>query len=1259
VSGLGRYVPGVALSWPGPGSTEPVGLHRHVDGTLVFVDVSGFTALSERLAQRGKVGAEQLTDVLNTVFGTMLGLAAARGGTLLKFGGDALFLLFEGPDHPAQAASAAVEMRSALAQTAQLPSTAGRLTLRMSVGVHTGLVDLFLVGSSHRELVVAGPATTAVAEMEAAASAGQILLSPHTAAHLPASAVGDPLGPGRLLRWRRPHAILPDPHLRPTADDPGLFVPTALRGFLAAADPESEHRTVGVAFLRYTGLDALLAEHGHHVAAGALHQLVTEAQAAADAQGVTFLATDLAEDGGKIIFVAGFPTTAEDDQGRLVRAACDVVDASCQDGFPLDVRAGINRGHVFAGAVGSFDRATVTVMGDTVNLAARVMTRADADTVLATPGVLDAAQTLFATEPVEPFMVKGKSRPVTAYVVGDETGNRPPRGLGKLPFLGREAPLATVCAALMQVRLGHGGVLTLAGDAGMGKTRLLQEALTSEPDLTRLTLRAEPYGAATPYRPVRDPLRQALGLTHVPTADLPSTLRERVSELDPALLPWLPLLGDVLSITVDPTPATRDLDPQFRPERTAAAVIDLLAAAFPQPLVVAFDDAHYSDDATAALLTRLERETQQRAWLLLATRRDADGGYRPLSGTTVPLSPLDDDAVRALILQGTAAAPLRPHDVETVLARVAGNPLFLEETLRNLRDHGDIDALPSSLEGMVAAQIDALPPLARRLVRRASVLGRSFRIAVLTDLFDQGEFALDDATRRELADILESDGRERLRFRHALLRDAAYDSLPFLQRRQFHLAAAKSIHRRAGPHPEAVADNLALHYWMGGDAEQTWRWARVAGDQARAAFANDDAAAQYQRALAVGRRLPSLPQPDYFAACMTLGDVLEQAGRYADALKAYRDAQAAAEGPADVARVMARRAVVHDRLAQFPRALSRSSTGLRAAEQSSGPERTRLLAELWTTRAAVYVKQERYKRAWAAANEAERFARGSGEPGLIAHTLNLKEEAAHALGRAETGQYSKEALRVLEGQELLRLEAMTTGTLGVIAFYQGRWDDAAAAYRESGETFQRVGDLRLAGFALANVVELLVLQQRHAEADDAVAEAIRAFRAIGLNDARYFTEVLHARSLLARGDAVAARDLAREASEQLWQLGAQGDALLADLVWAEAEMAAGDAPLALSILDDSAQRYRGDWDLVQATACLARGKVLTALGRYDDAVAELRKGLVSAQGMGLNYEAAQLTMALADVGAMSPDAAEDARRELQQLGVRFDGQLPT
>ena len=188
---LVRYVPRLASEWEydAPGRDW-----QEIDSTLCFVDLSGFTALSERLARLGRIGAEELTEVLNRVFGEMLDVAYAHGGSLAKFGGDALLLHYSGDDHAFHAAAAAVEMRSALRRAAQHKTSVGRVALRMSVGIHTGVVNLFRAGRSHTELVVSGPAASRVALMESIADAGEILLSPETAARLPESALGEPMG---------------------------------------------------------------------------------------------------------------------------------------------------------------------------------------------------------------------------------------------------------------------------------------------------------------------------------------------------------------------------------------------------------------------------------------------------------------------------------------------------------------------------------------------------------------------------------------------------------------------------------------------------------------------------------------------------------------------------------------------------------------------------------------------------------------------------------------------------------------------------------------------------------------------------------------------------------------------------------------------------------------------------------------------------------------------------------------------------------
>jgi class 3 adenylate cyclase/tetratricopeptide (TPR) repeat protein len=1214
-----------------------VPLHRRVDGTLVFVDVSGFTALSERLAQRGKVGAEQLTDVLNTVFGTMLGLAAARGGTLLKFGGDALFLLFTGPKHAVQAACAAVEMRSALAETSKIPSPAGRLRLRMSVGVHTGLVDLFLVGTSHRELVVAGPATTAVAELEAAASAGQILLGNQTIASIPTGAIGEAVGPGRLLRWRRAHHDLPDGHRRPRTDvDVGTFVPTALRQFLSSAEPESEHRTAGVSFIRYTGMDALLREGGPEAAAAALHTVVTSAQGCCDAEDVTFLATDLAEDGGKVILVAGFPTTSDDDQGRLLRATRRIVTDSVTNGWPLSVRAGVNRGHVFAGAIGSFERATVTVMGDTVNLAARVMAKADNGQVLATPSTLDNAQTLFATEPVEPFMVKGKSRPVTAYVVGDETGTRPPRGLGSLPFRGRETELDAILGAVDGLEGGRGAVITVVGDVGMGKTRLLREALSARDTVPSVVARAEPYGASSPYRPLREPLRRLLGVTTSDAGELTSWLAETVPVLVPDLEPWLPLIGDVLAIRVPETPATLDLDPQFRPDRTADVVVQLIEQLAGGPILLTLDDAHYADESTAALMSRLERETRTQPWLLLSTRRAEKGGYESTAGTTLPLAPLATDTIASLVRDATAGAPLRPHEVEAVVSRVAGNPLFLEETLRNLREHGDIDALPASLEAMVAAQIDTLSPLSRRVVRRASVLGRSFRTAILQDLFQEEGLALDAATRRELAEILEPDGAGRLRFRHALLRDAAYDSLPFERRRQFHRAAADSTLRHAEHQPEAWADSLALHYGAAGDHANTWRWARVAAEQARQAFANPVAAAQLERALAAARRLPTVPLTEVLDAEAALGDVRELAGQFDRALDAYRQGFGLAEDAGTRASMLVRMARARERAGQYAAAHRDLTRAQRLLDGAPPVDRATLDARLSSHRAMVLLAQNRYSAAEVAALAALDQARVMNDEQTQVRALQVLSTSRIMLGRVDADQTAREALRMQERLGDLSQQSVLTGNLGGMAWFDGRWDEAERLYAQSAETATRAGNVVQAALAQANQGELLVAQGRLEQATDVLTQASSTLQAVGYGEGEAFARTQLGRIAALGSDVEGARVMLTELLAQLTQ---SHPALAVDTACALAELEVenGSPQRALEILDNALKAVAGDAGVYAAAATRVRGRALAHLGDIDAAASVLAAGAEIASASGLDYEYALTRLAAEELSALRGD----------------------
>ena len=231
-----------------------------VDGTAAFVDVSGFTALSEQLARKGREGAEQITEVIGRVFESMLAVAYESGGSLLKFGGDALLLWFDGEGHATRASRATVLMRDVLAEVGRIDLPDAKVTLRMAQGVHSGSFHFFAVGSSHVELLATGPAWTRLVLMQHGAAADEIVVSAETASALPGECIGDSKEPGRLLkceppgRSRRCHCARVRRWRPRPSPAPAGRIARALRD----ANALPEHRPVTVAFIRYGGTDALI-----------------------------------------------------------------------------------------------------------------------------------------------------------------------------------------------------------------------------------------------------------------------------------------------------------------------------------------------------------------------------------------------------------------------------------------------------------------------------------------------------------------------------------------------------------------------------------------------------------------------------------------------------------------------------------------------------------------------------------------------------------------------------------------------------------------------------------------------------------------------------------------------------------------------------------------------------------------------------------------------------------------------------------------
>jgi class 3 adenylate cyclase len=411
---LAPYLPRLVRGWS---SEWECGRVRSVPGSLVSVDISGFTALAERLAVKGRAGAEELVRRISACFSELIDVAERHGGDVLKFRGDALLLFFTGPSHEARAAGAASDMQWTIEAigTQELPSAArddrsaslppsesavAPVELRMSAGVHSQECHFFLTETPHRELLVAGPAATRVFELEDLASAGEIVLSADTAAAVDPGWLADARDGVRLMRRLEPGSSpIPPPPAVPGVDL-RLYVPAPLRAHLAVSSGEAEHRQVTVAFVKVSGTDEVVASSGPEALLERLDVLAGAVARACTTYGLTWLESDIDVGAVKLYLTGGAPSSSGQDEEGMLRALREIVATDV--GLPL--RAGVNRGHVFTGDVGSPSRRAYAVMGDAVNLAARLTARAGPGEILATSDVLDRAKTLYATQ-TEPLLV--------------------------------------------------------------------------------------------------------------------------------------------------------------------------------------------------------------------------------------------------------------------------------------------------------------------------------------------------------------------------------------------------------------------------------------------------------------------------------------------------------------------------------------------------------------------------------------------------------------------------------------------------------------------------------------------------------------------------------------------------------------------------------------------------------------------------------------------------------------------------------------
>ncbi|MFO1303254.1 MAG: adenylate/guanylate cyclase domain-containing protein [Burkholderiales bacterium] len=1248
-------------------ATDPGGRWWVHEGTAVFTDVSGFTKLSEQLARKGREGSEQITEVIGRCFESILAVAYDNGASLLKFGGDALLLWFQDAGHATRACRASVLMRRILRDVGRIDVPGAKVTLRMSQGVHSGEFHFFMAGETHHELVVTGPGWSRVVTMEHEADAGEILVSTETAALLPARCLGDSKGPGILLQ-RAPDGNDKLPLVpRPTVAHETLArcLAPAVRAHVLGGGGAPEHRPVTVAFIKFEGIDSLIATQGSAATADLLHRLVATVEAATEAQGIALLASDIDVDGGKLILTAGAPVVTGEDEERMLLALRAIVDAH----VPVQIRIGVNRGAIFAGDIGPFYRRTYTVMGDVVNLAARLMAKAPVGRIYATADVLDRSNTLFGTTALAPFMVKGKSKPIAAWDVGDAMGSRTRQStLEVLPLTGRDAEIATLREALSEARAGKGHAFEIVGEAGVGKSRLVNAVRDEAGDFTRLHAVCEAYTASKPYAVWQELLRELNGIARdMPEDAVAERLRSIVAERTPALMPWLPLIAIAFGVEVPSTPDVDMLAENHRRPKLHESVLAFLGALLPGPSLIALEDSHHMDVASSELLAYIAPQAATRPWVVVVARRPAAKASSAAAGVTrIELAPLAPADALRLVKMAAEKHPLPPHVLDVVAERSGGNPQFLRDLMRVAIDTGGVTALPDSAEAATMARIDALTPDDRTILRRAAVLGLTFHPRMLAWL-DQGEASriADASAWQRLREFFDEEDDGYLRFRRSLLRDAAYQGLPFKLRREYHGAAARNIASESGA-SEEMAGILSLHHFEAREFEPAWRQARIAAKRAGEVYAYVEAAELYSRSLEASRHVPRIAPEELASVQESLGDMLTRAGDFPRAIAAYDAARRlSSDRPLSTAELLIKRSRLEEKLGKYPQALRWAARARKVLADGTGSAIARQLARVDSWYATVLQAEGRNVDALQWAQQAIAAAESVDDPEALGAGCCVVALAKAALGQTDWEPFAERSLRAYERSGDRVKQAVILNNVGVVYQAEGRWDRAMDYYRRGGDASSKIGDRFTAALSSMNVAEILADRGEVTEADALLKEALPLWRS---SKYRFFHGACL--SLLGR---VAMRDgrldeasmRLQEAKSNFAHVGASQEAAAMDARLAECRLYAGDARGALELADATLSTAAAGEGVSAILPLLerVRGEALLRIGDDRAAHAAFTKGLETARARNDLYETLLLLIALIRVaerlGIPAPDGAtEESERLFDSLHIRAIAELP-
>jgi predicted ATPase/class 3 adenylate cyclase len=1128
-------------------------LPDHTTGAALFADVSGFTPLTEALVKvlGPQRGAEELTRWLNEIYDAIVDDIERYRGSVIGFSGDAMTCWFDDQNEPSvnpqpntssilRATASALTIQQTMQRFAQVNiGGAGNVSLAIKVVVTAGPARRFLIGDPNIQLVdaLAGKTLYRLATGEHHAHRGEVLID-----QAAVEALGDQI---EVSEWREdpesrerfalvnklkvnvetyPWPALETDALSNDLLRPWLLPPVYDRLMSGMGEFLTELRPTVALFLRFSGIDYdddPEAQSKLNAYLQAVQQILARYQ--------SYMLQLIIGDKGSNFYVSfGAPVAHENDAIRAVRAALELRDL--QMDFITDIQIGVSQGLTRTGACGGLYRRTYGAIGDAVNIAARLMQNAPSGQVMVNQNVRKATGEEFIWEGLPPLRVKGKSEPVTVFRLisnQDHHGIRLHEPKYALPMVGRTAELALIERKLDMALLGHGQIVGITAEAGMGKSRLMAEVirLARKRNVLGYGGECQSYGTSTSYLVWQNIWRGFFDLDLTDSLDEQiDSLERQLSEIDPLLLPRLPLLGAVLNLPISDNELTASFDAKLRKESLESLLVDCLRKrAHSMPLLLVLEDCHWLDPLSHDLLEVIGRQIVDLPVLIAIAYRPpqlhlllAPRVSKLFHFTAIPLADLPPEEIEQLVLFKLRRiygkqAKLPQALIEKIGSRAEGNPFYIEELLNYLHDRnidpGEAQALeqidlPDSLYSLILSRIDQLTENQKTLLKVASVIGRLFRVAILWGVYTQ--FGDQERVRSDLEalsalDVTPLDTPEpelAYLFKHILTQEVAYETLSFATRAMLHDQIGKYIEKIYQDSLDQYTDLLAYHFERSDNQSKKREYLLKAAEAAQADYANTAAITYYQRVLHL------LPEDQRVGGLLKLGQVFELVGEWENAEEIYREAERLAtqindaQGQAQVERtlgwLMRKRGdynAAEERLVQ-------AREGYERLSDSAG------ISNVLSDIGEIYRLQGKYTEAMAYYDKSLTLAAD-----ITDHRLRQKARA-HALkgaGTVATWQGDYTTARQLNQESLaIRRDlgdtpgvATLLNNLGIIARFQRDLTGARQMNEESLTLFRKMGDRWAVGQLLNNQACVASDQEEYAEARLLLQESLMIRRQLG------------------------------------------------------------------------------------------------------------------------------------------------------------------